>query len=261
MEELGCTRDALRSGRSRFTFRSCRTCCTLIALIPFVALVTLHLRPRISRKRIAVCRREVGVLSDVCARSLTTVCRERRTIIRVFDMQIGSLTVRSGWSGDTLISFHTLRSFQLHPLVWGVPGWSGRACCHRSTDISVRRIAHRITVRVSGVLHMEELGCTRDTLRSGRSRFTFRTCRTCCTLVAFIPFVALRNMLKPICGGFTWFLIGFIFNTYICTSVMCYFVIIEICSRFPFPFECRYGHFCNPILRKLFDGSSHVDIT
>ena len=114
MEELRCAGNTLRSGRSCFTFRTCRTCCSLIA---FIALVTFHLRPRISRKRITVCRREVGVLSDVRARSLTIVSGERRTVIRVFDMQVGSLTVRSGRSLDSLISFGSLRSFQLHPLV------------------------------------------------------------------------------------------------------------------------------------------------
>ena len=160
MEELGCAGNTLRSGRTCFTFRTCRTCCTFIAFVSFVsfvALVTLHLRPSISRKRIAVCRREVGVLSDVRARSLTIVSRERRTIIRVFDMQIGSLTVRSGRSFDTLISFGSLRSFQLHPLVRSVPGRSGRTSCYSSSDISVRSIRHRITVRVGRVLHMEEL--------------------------------------------------------------------------------------------------------
>ena len=117
MKELGCTGNTLRSGRSRFTFRTCRTCCTLITFITFVALVAFHLRPSISGERRAVRSREVGVLSDVRARSLAIVSRERRTIIRVFDMQIGSLAVRSGRSFDTLISFGSLRSFQLHPLV------------------------------------------------------------------------------------------------------------------------------------------------
>ena len=96
MKILRCTGNTLRSGRSCITFVAFCPGCTLITLIAFIAFVTLDFRPGISGKRIAVCRREVGVLSDVRARSLTIVSRERRTIIRVFDMQIGSLTVRSG---------------------------------------------------------------------------------------------------------------------------------------------------------------------
>ena len=117
MKELRRAGDTLRSGRTRFTFRSCRTCCTFIAFVSFVAFVALHLRPSISGERRAIRSREVGVLPDVCARSFTVISGERRTIIRVFDMQISSLTVRSGRSLDTLISFGSLRSFQLHPLV------------------------------------------------------------------------------------------------------------------------------------------------
>ena len=53
---------------------------------PFVALVTLHLRPRISGERRAIRSREVGVLPDVCARSFTVVGGKRRTIVRVLDV-------------------------------------------------------------------------------------------------------------------------------------------------------------------------------
>ena len=108
------TRFPFTTRTNKSTGQSCCSLCSLFSLIPFVA---LHLRPSISGERRAVRSRKVGVLSDVCTRSLAIVSRERRTIIRVFDMQIGSLTVRSGRSLDSLISFGALRSFQLHPLV------------------------------------------------------------------------------------------------------------------------------------------------
>ena len=179
-------------------------------------------------------------------------------------MQIGSLTVRSRRSLDTLISFGALRSFQLHPLVWGVSGWSGWASCHRSTDISIRSIRHRITVWVGGVLHMKELWCTGNALRSGRTCFTFRTCRTCCTLIPFITLVArfsLRGIFQPICRGFTRFLNCFIRNTYPCATIVNNFVIIPICARYPRTLKGGYWDFCNAIIRQLFDSSGHINIT
>ena len=173
-------------------------------------------------------------------------------------MQIGSLTVCSGRSLDTLISFGSLRSFQLYPLVRSISSWSGWASCHRSTDISVRSIRHRITIRVRRVLHMEELWCAGNTLRSGRTRFTFRTCRTCCTFipfVTFVPFVALhtcfslRSIFKPIRRSVWRFLNCLVRNTYPCTTIVCYFIIIPICTRCPNALKSGYRNFGYPIVR------------
>ena len=182
MKILRCTGNTLRSGRPRFAFVTFSPSCTRITLVAFISFVTLHFRPSISGKRIAVCRREVGVLADVSTRSLAAICRKGRTVVTILDVQITCSTIRSGWSRDTLISLDALRTFQLYPFIRCVSSRSGRTCCNCCTNVGIRGITHRIAVRISGVLHMKILRCTGNTLRSGRSRFTFVTFSPSCPI-------------------------------------------------------------------------------
>ena len=182
MKILRCTGNTLRTGRPRFAFVTFSPSCTRITLVAFISFVALDFRPGISGKRIAVCRREVGVLANVSTRRLTAICRKGRTIVTILDVQITCSTIRSGRSRDTLISLDALRTFQLYPFIRRVSSRSGRTRCNCRTNIGIRSITHRIAVRISGVLHMKILRCTGNTLRSGRSRFTFVTFSPSCPI-------------------------------------------------------------------------------